>query len=398
MVIPRTASETLATIASQFKAVAIIGPRQSGKTTLSRLTFDDRPYVSLEDPDTREFAHSDPRRFLAQFQGGAIFDEVQRVPELFSYLQGILDGASEPGRFVLTGSHHFGLMDTISQSLAGRVGFIKLLPFSFVELKNAPISVGSLETQLFKGGYPPIYDMNASPELWYNAYIASYIERDIRLLVNVQDIGVFQRFMRMCAANVGQMLNMTRMGADLGIDQKTVRAWMGILETSFIVFRLMPHHANFRKRLVKTPKLYFYDTGLAARLLGIEAPEQLVSHTMRGALFENWVITELVKYRYNRGKESNLFFWRNNTGHEVDIIADLGESLQPIEVKSGTTIARDWFDNLVRWRSLAKERSLKPCLVYGGKLAQTREQVDVIPWNDIDTLSRGIRIPGRNAQ
>ena len=380
-------------MAGQFKCVAIIGPRQSGKTTLARMTFGDRAYTNMEDPDTREFAATDPRRFLAQYPNGAVIDEIQRVPALFSYLQGILDNISEPGRFVLTGSQHFGLMSRISQSLAGRVGFVKLLPFSLSELTSAETPNPNLETQLFKGGYPPIYDLDASPEWWLNAYIASYIERDMRQLIIVHDIGVFQRFMRMCAANVGQLLNMTRMGSDLGIDQKTVRAWMGILETSFILFRLMPHHANFRKRLVKTPKLYFYDTGLAVRLLGIEASEQLVTHSMRGPLFENWVIGELLKHRYNQGKESNLFFWRNNTGHEVDIIADLGDALQPIEVKSGLTIANDWFESVLRWRALAKGRSRKPCIVYGGADEQKREQIDIVPWRSIASLAERLAIP-----
>lgn len=387
MYIPRTAEPTLIELSREFRAVAVIGPRQSGKTTLVERVFPDKTYLTLEDPDTREFALRDPRRFLAQHEGGAIFDEVQRCPDLFSYLQGVIDGSPEPGRFVLTGSQHFGLMEKVSQSLAGRVGILSLLPLSLEELEGCGAKPKSVEDLLLEGGYPPIHAAGASPEKWYNSYVDTYLARDMRQVANVRDIATFQRFMRLCAASTGQLSNMARIGADCGVDQKTVKAWLSILETGFIVHRLRPHHENFRKRLVKTPKLYFHDTGLAARLIGIETAEQLTTHPMRGALFENWVVTELLKSRYNRAKDDNLFFWRNNTGHEIDIVADCAGRLLPIEVKSGMTITAEWFDGLARWCLLAGERALRPHLVYGGRDRQSREIAEVVPWTGIGELT-----------
>jgi len=316
----------------------VVGPRQSGKTTLARAVFEGKPYVSLEEPDNLQFARDDPRRFLDQYPVGAVIDEVQRCPDLFSYLQGIVDERNTPGQFILTGSRHFGFMESITQSLAGRVGFLRLLPFSYGELKSADCAPDSVELTLFKGGYPPIYDQPVVPERWLDSYITTYVERDVRQLINVRDLSAFQLFLRLCAANVGQMLNASRLGADVGIDQKTVRAWIGLLESSFVAFRLQPHFRNFRKRLVKTPKLYFCDSALATRLLGIETPEQLVTHPQRGALFENWVIAELLKGRGERGKGDNLFFWRSHVGHEIDVIADRGDSLLPIVIKRGATV------------------------------------------------------------
>ena len=307
--VTREAEPLARTLAREFKVVAIVGPRQSGKTTLAKALFSAKPYASLEDPDLLRFAQEDPRGFLGQYPGGAVIDEAQRCPELFSYLQGVVDRNREPGQFVLTGSQHFGLVQRITQSLAGRVGFVNLLPFSGPELLAGGWLPASLDAALLHGGYPPVFDMPASPERWYNAYLATYIERDVRQLRNVQDLPTFQRVLRLCAGSVGQLADLTRIGNDAGVDQKTVRAWLGVLEASFILFRLQPHHRSFRKRLVKTPKLYFYDVGVAARLIGIESAEQMNTHPLRGALFENWVIVEHLKRRWNAGKESNLFFW-----------------------------------------------------------------------------------------
>jgi predicted AAA+ superfamily ATPase len=388
--IPRAAGALARTLAGEFKVVAIVGPRQAGKTTLARRVFPGRPYVSLEDPDELRFAREDPRRFLGRLDRGAIIDEAQRCPELFSYLQGVVDASPEPGRFILTGSQHFGLMASIGQSLAGRVGFLRLLPFSHPELRDAGIAPASLDALLYRGGYPPVYGRAASPERWYGAYAATYVERDVRQLVNVRDLATFQLFVRLCAANVGQLVNLSRLGADAGIDQKTARAWLGILEASFIVFRLAPHHRNFRKRLVKAPKLYFYDTGLAARLLGVDSPEQLATHPLRGALFECWVMTELLKGRGARGKPDNLFFWRDHVGHEVDALADQGTSLRPIEIKAGGTVAADWFDGLSRWMALAGKAGRDPTLVYGGDRSEPRGGVRVVPWRDIGALAETV--------
>jgi uncharacterized protein len=385
--VERVAEGTLRDLARQFRAVVIAGPRQSGKTTLARRVFPAKPYVSFEDPDTREFAVQDPRRFLLQHERGAVFDEVQRCPEILSYLQGVIDASAERGRFVLTGSQHLGLTEKISQSLAGRVGILNLMPFSLDEIRAARRATADLDRVLWQGGYPQIHDGRTSPVRWYNAYVSTYIERDIRQLVHVHSADRFQRFMRLCAGSVGQLVNLTRLGADCGVDQKTAAGWLTVLEAGFIVYRLRPHHANFRKRLVKTPKMYFYDTGLAARLLGVESAQQLAAHHMRGALFENWVVSELLKARSNRAEDDNLYFWRNNTGHEVDLIVDRAGALLPIEIKSGMTIASDWFDGLARWCELAGARALEPILIYGGKKRQSRETAEVVPWSEIGEIA-----------
>lgn len=385
--IPRQAEPLARELAGQFKVLAIVGPRQAGKTTLARTVFDDRPYVSLEDPDDLRFASEDPRRFLGQFPDGAVVDEAQRCPDLFSYLQGVVDARRLPGQFVLTGSQHFGLVEKISQSLAGRVGFLRLLPFSLPELQVGDVAPPSLDDLLFKGGYPPLYDQPLTPERWLNAYVMTYVERDVRQLVNVRNLNAFQLFVRLCAGSCGQVLNLSRIATEVGIDQKTVRAWLGILEAGFIVFRLQPHHRNFRKRLVKTPKLYFHDTGLAARLLGVESPTQLVLHPMRAALFENWVVSEILKGRGVRGKDDNVFFWRSHVGHEVDIVADHGTRLMPIEAKSGATVGPDWLGGLRRWMELAGGAGHDPTLVYGGTRAQLRDGVRLVPWTQIGSLT-----------
>lgn len=391
--IARQAEILARTIASEFKIVAIVGPRQAGKTTLARAVFADKPYVNLEEPDQRQFAQEDPRRFLESYTGGAVIDEAQRCPALFSYLQSAVDARPEKGQFVLTGSQHFNLLESISQSLAGRVGFLRLLPFSLEELQQGGWRPATLDELLFKGGYPPVYDLPAAPERWYNAYITTYVERDVRQLTNVRDLGAFQRFVALCAGYTGQLLNTSRIGADVGVTYNTVRAWLDILEASFVLFRLRPHHRNFRKRLVKSPKLYFYDTGLAARLLGIEEWRQLAMHPMRGALFENWVIVELLKQRSYRGKADNLFFWRNHVGEEVDVIADRGQRLLPVEIKAGATVASDWFGPLERWCERAGAAADDPWLVYGGTQRQKRRSagqkgrsVELLPWDRLGEL------------
>ena len=387
--VTREAEPLVRTLAREFKVVAIVGPRQSGKTTLAKAVFAAKPYASMEDPDQLQFAQEDPRGFLAQHPGGAVIDEAQRCPELFSYLQGVVDRNRDAGQFVLTGSQHFGLVQRITQSLAGRVGFVNLLPFSAPELLSAGWLPASLDAALLHGGYPPVFDMPASPERWYNAYLATYIERDVRQLRNVQDLPTFQRVLRLCAGSVGQLADLTRIGNDAGVDQKTVRAWLGVLEASFILFRLQPHHRNFRKRLVKTPKLYFYDVGVAARLIGIESAEQMSTHPLRGALFENWVIVEYLKRRLNAGKESNLFFWRSHGGLEVDLVVEQGQALAPVEIKSGATVSPDWMRPLRRWRELAGASGGRPVIVYGGDQLQPRSDADIVPWKQL-------ALPGAN--
>jgi len=388
--IARKALSTILELAKGYPFIALTGPRQSGKTTLSRAAFPDKPYVSLEDLDTREFAASDPRRFLARYPDGAILDEAQQSPELFSYLQTRADMDGRMGLYILTGSQQFGLLSGISQTLAGRVGMVQLLPFSSGELQGADKLPETLDKLLYAGSYPPLYDRPLSPVQWYAGYVTTYLERDVRQLINVRDLALFQRFIRLCAGRTGQLLNLSSMANDCGITHNTAKAWISILETSYILFLLPPHHRNFNKRLVKTPKLYFYDTGLAAWLMGVQSAEQLAFHPQRGALFETWVVGELLKGRYNRSLPSNLFFWRDNTGNEVDVIVDQGLTLVPIEIKSGQTISADYFSGLRKWVSWAGAESGKPYLIYGGDESQERKDGEVVPWRGVTGVAEAL--------
>lgn len=386
--IPRNAQKTLEELARQFPALVITGPRQSGKTEITKKVFPDKPYVSLEDIDTRNFAIEDPRGFLNQYKDGAIFDEVQRAPDLFSYLQGIIDKNKKSGQYILTGSQQFGLMSGVTQSLAGRVAKITLLPFSYAELQKESRGPKTVEDLLFKGLYPPIYDHNYEPEIWLNNYIDTYIERDVRQLINVRDLSNFQRFLSMCAARTGQILNLSSLANDCGITHSTAKAWISVLEASYIVHLLQPHHNNFNKRLIKSPKLYFYDVGLASRLLSIDDAQQLATHSMRGYLFETWVVSELLKHRFNQGKRSNLFFWRDKTGNEVDVLLDHGNKLFPIEIKSGQTVTKDYFKGLTRFMNMAGSSADHAALIYAGTQGQSREKTEVIGWKDIGIITK----------
>lgn len=380
--IERQAHNTLQTLAQGFPFVAITGPRQSGKTTLARTAFPAKPYISLEDPDAREFADSDPRGFLNRYPDGAILDEAQRCPILFSYLQTRADLDARQGLYILTGSQQFGLLSGITQSLAGRVGMIQLLPFSSAELKSAGLLAPSVDAAMVRGMYPPLYDRPLTTDQWLPGYVATYLERDVRQMVNVHNLSSFQRFLRLCAGRTGQLLNLSSLANDCGITHNTAKSWISILEASYIVHLLQPHYKNFNKRLVKTPKIYFYDTGLAAWLLGIQNESQLMLHPQRGAIFETWIVSELLKSCYNIGLPSNLFFWRDNTGNEVDIIIDKGEVMEPLEIKSGQTITADSFAGLRKFCALAGETAGRARLVYGGDEHQERQDVDIIPWTD----------------
>ncbi len=384
--VERQAHSILLELAQGFPFVAITGPRQSGKTTLARSVFPSKPYISLEDPDAREFADSDPRGFLNRYPDGAILDEAQRCPLLFSYLQTRSDLDGRQGLYILTGSQQFGLLSGITQSLAGRVGMIQLLPFSSGELKTADMLEQSIDGAMVRGMYPPLYDRSLTTDKWIPGYVATYLERDVRQMVNVHDLSSFQRFLRMCAGRTGQLLNLSSLANDCGITHNTAKSWISILEASYIVHLLQPHHRNFNKRLVKTPKLYFYDTGLVAWLLGIQNESQLMLHPQRGAIFETWVVSELIKTRFNAGLPSNLYFWRDNTGNEIDIIIDKGLMLEPVEIKSGQTVTADSFAGLRKFLSLAGENAGRARLVYGGNDRQERLDVDVIPWTETASI------------
>ncbi len=382
----RNAQNILLEMAKGYYVIVVTGPRQSGKTTLVRQVFSGKKYVSLEDPDEREFADQDPRRFLSRFPKGAILDEVQRCPELFAYLQSVVDRDKQPGQFILTGSQQFGLMSSITQSLAGRAGLLELLPFSLAELQKNKCSPATVDELLFKGFYPPLYDRTLSPSHWHKSYMQTYVERDVRQMINIKDLNCFQRFIRMCAARIGQLVNLSSLAGDCGITHNTAKSWISVLEASYLIFLLQPHSRNYNKRLVKTPKLYFHDCGFASWLLGIRNTDQLSIHSSRGSLFENWVITELLKNRYNQGLESNLYFWRDNTGNEIDVIIDNNILLQPIEIKSGQTIKKEAFNGIHKWLSLAGQESDNGIIFYGGNESFNRFGVTVTPWEQIDNL------------
>jgi uncharacterized protein len=397
--IERHLQPTLTGTAREYPVVTLTGPRQSGKTTLVRATFPKHDYVSLEDPDVRSFAIEDPRGFLSQFRSSAILDEVQRTPDLFSYIQTMVDQDDRPGRFILSGSQNFLLLRSISQSLTGRSAVLHLLPLSLGELldrrlpqlsfigRNVPkrkTSAGlSLMETLFQGFYPRIHDKKLDPRKWFGNYYRTYVERDVREIVNVGDIESFSRFVRLCAGRNGQLLNLSSLANDAGITHTTARRWLSILEASFLVTLLRPHHRNFSKRLIKSPKLYFLDTGLLCYLFRIHSPDDLRLHSSRGAIFESYVLSELVKNILNRGEEPDLCFWRDSTGHEIDILIDQGEALTALEVKSGQTIASDFFSGLRYWRGLVGDARAPTALVYGGDRSFRREGTTVYRWSDL---------------
>jgi len=378
--IQRDTEKAIHTLLKGFPVVTITGPRQSGKTTLAQAIFSDKPYVSLEEPDVRLAAREDPRSFLGRFPDGAVLDEVQRCPEILSYLQSRVDFDGRMGLFLLTGSQGFGLLSDVSQSLAGRTAFVELLSFSLHELKQAGRAPATLDRMLFTGGYPPLYDRDVTVRTWFGAYVTAYIERDVRQVLKIQDLETFQRFVRLCAGRSGQLLNYSSLAADCGITHNTAKAWLSVLEASYILFQLRPHHASFNKRLVKAPKLYFYDVGLAAWLLGIQTPEQIETHPLRGNLFETFVVAELMKSYLNRAERPAFYFWRDSNGVEVDLIIEQGERLMPLEIKSGRTVAPDFFSGLERWTTLAGEKAVDPTLVYGGTDNYRHKGIRVMGW------------------
>lgn len=384
--IKRLAKEKLVDLSKKFKCVAVTGARQAGKTTLVKEAFKTKPYVSLENLQTRKFATEDPQGFLQTYAEGAVIDEAQRAPELFSYLQEILDNSREKGLFILTGSNNFLLQQNISQSLAGRIGYLYLLPFSVKELKSAKQLPVDDDELMIQGSYPPVYDQKIPAADWYPNYIRTYVERDVRQIKNISDILLFEKFLHLLAGRTGQELNASALSVETGADVKTIQSWIGILESSFLLFLLKPHHKNFNKTIVKRPKIYFYDTGIVCSLLGIRTAKQLANHPSRGAIFETMVVSELVKKRTNTGVPVNLFYWRDKTGHEIDIIADEAGRLLPVEIKSGKTINTEFFKNLTYWRALSGEK--KACLLYAGEQHQKRSDgTEVANWRKLPEMA-----------
>ena len=395
--IKRTLSKKLKESAKQFPVVTVTGPRQSGKTTIIKDAFKNHDYISLELPDQRAFAIEDPRGFLSQFDGPVILDEVQRTPELFSYIQVIVDENNRPGQFILSGSHNFLLLQGISQSLAGRCAVLHLLPFSLAELSgkqpvpmtklgNEKITIPKSQTPdlmetLYKGFYPRIHDKGIPPRDWLSSYYQTYIERDVRNILNVGDIEAFERFVLLCAGRNGQLLNLSGLAADCGITHTTAKRWISVLEASFIIMLLRPYYKNFGKRIIKSPKLYFLDTGLLCYLLRIQSAKDLFQHTSRGSVFESLVVSDLYKNFFHQGEQAPIYFWRSSSGIEIDVLIDMGNYLLSVEIKSSQTIAGDFFKNLKIWQEVSGNTKIASALIYGGTDQFKRNNVFVYPWS-----------------
>lgn len=371
------------TYTNEFRSVMLIGPRQSGKSTLVKQVFKEKPYASLENPDERLLAETDPRAFLSRFPKGAILDEVQRAPQLLNYLQEILDNATEDGMFILTGSNNILLQESVSQSLAGRVGILELLPFSYKEILKIDKRKNELTTLVFNGSYPEIYDRNRNPTLWYPSYIKTYIERDVRLIRNIENQSLFIKFLKLCAGRTGQMLNVASLSNECGIDVKTVQSWLSVLESTYVVKLLYPHYQNFNKRVVKSPKLYFYDTGLVCSLLGIKKEEELILSHFKGALVENFIIMDILKTIKNKGLNYDIYYWRDNKGLEIDLLIDRGDNnLLPVEIKSAQTYQPNFTKNILKYMKYAKIS--KGLVIYDGKMEMNLETIEVYNWKNID--------------
>jgi len=382
MIINRDIANSIFKFGMKYPVIAITGPRQSGKTTMLKSVFPDYEYVSLENPDNRNFAENDPNGFLDRYSRKIIFDEVQRVPSLFSYIQSKVDESGEMGQFILSGSQNFHLMENITQSLAGRVAIFKLFPFDFQELQSPGLLTDDYLQMLIKGFYPAIYDRDIPSKVFYSNYVQTYVQRDVSELIAIKDIRLFQNFLGLCATRAGQLLNLNSLANECGISQPTAKSWLSALENSYILFQLFPYHENFSKRIVKTPKLYFYDTGLLCYLLKISTIDQIITHSIKGNLFENMMIAEYVKRIHHKYNFQDVWFWRDSTGREVDLIIQNGQQLNLVEIKAGQTIMSDMFDGLNWLENLSGKKDLIKTLVYGGNEPQTRSLGEVIPWKD----------------
>lgn len=382
-IIVRKISKLITESAQKYPAIAVLGPRQSGKTTLVKKIFPDKTYVSLESPDIRSFATQDPRGFLSKYQEGAIFDEIQRAPELLSYLQTMIDENPTPGRFILTGSHQLMLHEVITQSLAGRVNLITLLPFSLEEMKNLQAD-WDLDTYLYYGFYPRIYHDELNPTESYRNYLQTYVERDVRMLSHIQDLLTFERFLKLCAGRIGQVLNYDSLASDVGVSAKTIKQWLSILEASYLIKILPPYFENFGKRITKAPKLYFVDVGFAAYLLDLHNPSQISRDPLRGALVENLVMMETVKFYFNRGDIPALFYFRENNGAEIDLLLKRANEFTSFEVKASKTFDSSFLKHLKWFKNLLSERNKEAFLVYDGAPLKTSDNISVINWFKLD--------------
>ncbi len=382
MIIERGIHKPIRAFAKMYPIIAVTGPRQSGKTTMLKTLFSDFTYISLENPDIRAFAETDPNGFLKQYNKHVIFDEVQRVPSLFSYIQTIVDESKIMGQFILSGSQNFHLLQSITQSLAGRVALFKLLPFDFQELNKAGLLSSDYIKNMVRGFYPAIYDRNIPSKSFYSNYIQTYIKRDVSELITLKDHRPFENFLSLCATRAGQLLNLNSLAKDCGISQPTAKAWLSALESSYIIFLLKPYHKNFSKRIVKSPKLYFYDSGLLLHLLKLYNYERINSHPIKGSIFENMMISEYVKRIYHTSGDADIWFWRDSAGNEVDLIIDDGINLKIIELKSGLTITPDLFKGLNWFENISKITNLEKTLVYGGDDNQSRSYGNVLSWAD----------------
>jgi len=389
MQVKRRLQSQLKRMARIFPVVTVTGPRQSGKTTLCKMAFPRANYLSLEDPELRAYADQDPRGFIDDHAGKTIIDEVQRVPDLLSSIQVAVDRKKEMGRFILTGSANLSLLDTVSQSLAGRTALLTLLPMSFDELKKFPSAPQKLFEALLAGAYPAIFDREMAPGEWFASYVGTYIERDVRQLLNIGDRSTFQSFLKLCAGRTGQLLNLSSLGSDCGVVHNTIKAWLSVLETSYLIHRLPPFFRSVRRRLIKTPKLHFLDSGLICYLLGIREVEQLQLHPLRGAVFESWVVSEVLKSLLHRGREPDAHFFRDRKGHEVDLLLSHPDKLTAVEVKSSRTVASSFFDELDHFEQWATTetsvRRVSKVLVYGGERRQQRKKGEVLPWSLVST-------------
>jgi predicted AAA+ superfamily ATPase len=386
MFIPRSLSTRLLDLKEKFRVISLTGPRQSGKTTLLRNLFPEYRYVSLENPDYQDFVLRDPRHFLNVYDRYVIFDEAQRVPHLFNYLQGKVDEDNIPGQFILSGSQNYLLMQSITQSLAGRVALFYLYPLTFSELEGIDSMPKELNQALFNGYYPALYEQSLTPADFYPSYVETYLERDVRSLTAVHDLVQFRNFVRLCAGRIGQPLNYQSLASDVGVSPVTIKSWIGILETSHLVFVLPPYFHNFNKRITKSPKLYFYDTGLAAWLLGAYNETDLSTHFARGALFENLIVAEMVKQEYHAGRRPQLYFWKDSNQREIDVLAEQAGKLTIVEIKSGMTINPHFFDNLLAFQKTAGDAVHHSWLIYGGDDNQQRSQATVRSWRRLEGI------------